>query len=289
MDVADAPLLLSSLPMHPISLILCLLLATGLTAAQTPEDRFFAAADLARQAELAITKGEWQRAHDLYTTAIAELKKIRTEFPTWNEQVVDFRIRTFTHQLADLKPVLATAGPSPEELRVRQLTDELAAAQTQIAELETVRTQLTAKLTELESQTADLRQQLADLRAIRDEAARLTSANENLTAQLAALRDQLATLQTQAQLKQQLATEAITREKTTAEKLAAVIAERDALRDTNTQLTAELNTARQQLADQLQQLTDRLDAANQELSTLRRQAARAADHRAALLDAASAP
>ncbi len=261
-------------------LILALLLTTGLCAAQTPEDRFFAAADSARQAELATTKGDWQRAHDLYTAAIAELKKIRAEFPNWNEQVVDFRIRTFTQQLADLKPVLATATPSPEELRLRQLTADLAAAQTQIAELETVRTQLTAKLAELESQTADLR-------AARDEISRLTTANQQLTAQLAELRAQFTDLQNQAQLKQQLAAETVAREKSTAETLAAVTAERDALRDANTQLTGELTAARQQLADRLAQLTTQLATAERELTALRDQVARATDHRAALLDAAA--
>jgi len=176
------------------------LLATSGWSATTPDDLFFDSAALIHEAELAASKADWSKAKTKYAAALVVLKKLRAEHPDWNTLVVEFRIRTYTTQLAELQatppPQPATPPPpAPELARIQQLTADLDYAQQQITELHTVREQLTTKLRQSATNTT------AELRQTTDQVAALTAQSHRLHEQLAESQRELSTLRRQATAK----------------------------------------------------------------------------------------
>ncbi len=272
--------------------LLLLLTPSFLPAADDPGAQYVDAFLLIQEGDAAKAKSDWKTAYTKFSAAQNILFNLKTNSPTWNAHLVQFRLDYCTEQIDAIKPNLASSAPalsatfvappkrtSPgaESAELQQLRAELADAMKQI---ETLKQQLqdarkTApplppSASELDKLRAELAQAHAE--ADRAKAAQLTTQAE-LNKKDAELATRLAEMnQKIADLQKQLADRSrkIEDQNQLKADLAKVTAQSDELKKQNEQLTTQLAKARTE-AERANQLTAQLDALQKDNHSLRQQ------------------
>jgi tetratricopeptide (TPR) repeat protein len=130
-----------------------------LARAQAPEDAYVKVYYLIQEADSFNEKGETQQAVNKYLEAQSALRKLKTQYPDWNEKVVTFRLNYIT---AKLDPLLqraptqpgvppgpsATPAPAPTPAALEAVTNQMRLLQDEITRLSSQNRLLEAKLKE---------------------------------------------------------------------------------------------------------------------------------------------
>jgi tetratricopeptide (TPR) repeat protein len=177
--------------MKRLLIALCLLCALPAARSQGLEDQYVKIYTEIQQADSLAAQGQDGQAGVLYQEALAGLNRLRTSYPTWNAQVVSFRINYVNGKLAGLRRQAAPAKVNAEAQPSEPVdwTKRSQALAEQVRALEAEKAELSAKLKEalsIQPAAGDP----AEVKKARDSAQALSKENDALKAALEQARAQ---------------------------------------------------------------------------------------------------
>ena len=238
----------------PLSILAAVLLASSLhTAAQPPAER-----SPGTQAYIALVRADQLRdqndsaaALKAYRDALDLYRGLQTDLPTWNPDIVAYRLTYCENQIRALEPLVASAPAAPSTASGGRESDAFNAAK--MESLAQENSYLRQRLEEAEDKLDEAAEQLRgqdDRQQLLDQIARLETENQRLAArqadpaELAQLRNQVAELRSQAEAAQKSAADAAQQNKLAAQE--------------SRQALAELGRERQQALARVRTLEDAL-------------------------------
>lgn len=91
--------------------VAALLSLSGLVRAQGPDDTYIGIYKMIQEADQLAAAGQSAFARERYRAAEADLKKLKTNYPNWNQQLIEYRLRTLEEKLAGAQPAPPSTTP----------------------------------------------------------------------------------------------------------------------------------------------------------------------------------
>jgi chromosome segregation ATPase len=179
--------------MYRIVALMALVFCLGFSRAQAAgaDDLFIAIYNLIQQADTQVDSGNSSAAVTAYSKAQEDLKLLNRQYPSWNERVVNYRLRYVAERLATLKAAgasaatpktnLATATSTPKTVQPGDASNALAPAGEVIEQFNALNEQIQRLATEKNLLEAKLREALSaqpapvDPRQLQEAVERITS------------------------------------------------------------------------------------------------------------------
>lgn len=92
-----------------------LLLPPARMKAEGPDDKYIEIYKLIQDGDQLAAVGQADVARERYTAAQAELKKLQSSYPNWNQQLVDYRMRSLETKLGTGAKPAPVAAPTPAQ------------------------------------------------------------------------------------------------------------------------------------------------------------------------------
>lgn len=138
-----------------MALLLSIFLAAAPTRAQDADDQYLGIYNLIQRGDSLANTGEPSDALTAYTEALNQLHRFHKLYPTWDPDIVNYRLGDLTKKIASLKaqltpPKTEPAAPStaPTDNATTRLQAEMNAAQSQLKVAQSENQTLQAKLRE---------------------------------------------------------------------------------------------------------------------------------------------
>ncbi len=194
--------------MYRIVALMALVFCLGFSRAQAAgaDDLFIAIYNLIQQADAQADSGNSSAAVTAYSKAQEDLKLLHRQYPSWNERVVNYRLRYVAERLATLKAAgasaatpkanLATSTSTPKTVQPGDASNVLAPAGEVIGQFNALNEQIQRLATEKNLLEAKLREALSaqpapvDPRQLREAAERITSLQQTNKVLLSKLDEQ---------------------------------------------------------------------------------------------------